>query len=125
MDPTSAGRPPPERPEPEIRQGFPEFEVEEVLNNRIYRAKQQFLVKWKGFSPADNSWEPVENLTHAREAIEDFFGAHPERRALAGGNATIAPPRGSKTHKNPAEGRVRKGQDEQTRYWLRGHAQKE
>jgi len=37
--------------------------VEEILNSRQYRRKLQYLIKWKGYSDAHNSWEPKENVT--------------------------------------------------------------
>jgi len=48
---------------PELIEGQPEWEVEEILNSRQYRRKLQYLIKWKGYSDAHNSWEPKENVT--------------------------------------------------------------
>src|SRR6266850_2141697 len=50
-------------PAPELIEGQPEWEVEEILNSRQYRRKLQYLIKWKGYSDAHNSWEPKENVT--------------------------------------------------------------
>jgi len=50
-------------PAPELIEGQPEWEVEEILNSRQYRCKTQYLIKWKGYSDAHNSWEPKENVT--------------------------------------------------------------
>jgi len=50
-------------PVPELIEGQPEWEVEEILNSRRYRCKLQYLIKWKGYSDAHNSWEPKENVT--------------------------------------------------------------
>jgi len=50
-------------PAPELIEGQPEWEVEEILNSRWYRHKLQYLIKWKGYSDAHNSWEPKENVT--------------------------------------------------------------
>jgi len=50
-------------PTPELIGGQPEWEVEEILNSRQYRHELQYLIKWKGYSDAHNSWEPKENVT--------------------------------------------------------------
>src|SRR6267142_4127300 len=50
-------------PAPELIKGQPEWEVEEILNSKQYRRKLQYLIKWKGYSDAHNSWEPKENVT--------------------------------------------------------------
>ena len=49
-------------PLPELIEGQPEWEVEKVLDSRLHRRKLQYLIKWKGYSEAHNSWEPKENV---------------------------------------------------------------
>jgi hypothetical protein len=40
-----------------------EYEVEEILSTRTTtRGQQEYLIKWKGYSSTDNSWEPTGNL---------------------------------------------------------------
>ena len=38
----------------------------------------EYLVKWKNYPLEEASWEPVMNLTNAREAIEEFHLEHPD-----------------------------------------------
>ena len=45
--------------------GEEEWEVECIDNARRHYQKLQFLAKWKGWSNADRTWEPVENLAKA------------------------------------------------------------
>ncbi|XP_954737.1 chromodomain protein (HP1-like), putative [Theileria annulata] len=41
-----------------------EFEVEDVLDFKYVKGKPKYLIKWKGYPPEDNTWEPEENMTH-------------------------------------------------------------
>ncbi len=43
-------------PLPEIIEDEEHYEVEEILDSRLYCGKLQYLVKWKGFGYEENSW---------------------------------------------------------------------
>jgi len=49
-----------------------EFEVERILDKRLFRHQVEYLVKWKGYPEHDATWEPIGNLQHAAEVIKDF-----------------------------------------------------
>ncbi|CAD5218968.1 unnamed protein product [Bursaphelenchus okinawaensis] len=57
--------------------GEPAYEVEEVLDMRLRgprrKKKREFLIKWVGYGPEHNSWEPRENLNSCPDALVAFF----------------------------------------------------
>jgi hypothetical protein len=60
-------------PPPEIIKNDPEFEVEQIIGSRWVGKKKslQYKIRWKGYSPAHDSWEPVAQV-HAPELIKRF-----------------------------------------------------
>ena len=65
-----------QEPAPDLIDGQPEWEVESILRVRRRCNQLQFLIRWKGFTEAHNSWEPAKNI-HVEELIEDFYKRHP------------------------------------------------
>ncbi|QRW15573.1 Retrotransposable element Tf2 protein [Rhizoctonia solani] len=62
----------PERPPPKTIEGEEEYEVEQIIDSKRQRGKWFYLIKWKGYGPKDNSWEPEELLEHSQEEIQRF-----------------------------------------------------
>ena len=60
-------------PLPELIDGNDEWEVERILQDKFIRGKQYFLVRWKGYSSAEDTWEPKRNLNHAKRALSDYL----------------------------------------------------
>jgi hypothetical protein len=44
-------------PPPELVDGEEEYEVEEILDSKMFRGRLRFLIKWKGYGREHNSWE--------------------------------------------------------------------
>jgi len=65
-------------PKPVIIEGEEEFEVEKILNKRTVRGKEKFLVRWKGYTAGEDTWENRENLENAKELVEEFKREHRE-----------------------------------------------
>jgi hypothetical protein len=65
-----------QEPTPDLIDGQPEWELESILCVRRWRNQLQYLVRWKGFSEAHDSWEPAKNV-HAKDLIKDFYKRYP------------------------------------------------
>jgi hypothetical protein len=72
-------RPP---PPPDIVENSLEFEVEKVLASRWYRNQLRYLVQWKGYTENENTWEPLDHLGHAQDAIRRFHRSNPGAATL-------------------------------------------
>ena len=49
-------------PPPDLIEGVAEWEVEKILDMRTRRSQRQYLICWKGYLNAHDSWEPWENI---------------------------------------------------------------
>jgi hypothetical protein len=67
----------PNFPEPpsDLIEGVKEYEVERIVDMRHFgrNKKLQYKVRWKGYSEAHDSWEPVDNI-HTPELLEEYVG---------------------------------------------------
>jgi hypothetical protein len=63
----------PDRPPSIEIGGEQEFEVEEIIGDRVYRNRYpEFLVKWKGYPIYEATWEQAEALQNAPEILEAY-----------------------------------------------------
>ncbi|CAH1448793.1 unnamed protein product [Lactuca virosa] len=55
---------------PKLAEGF--YEIESVRKKRSRKGKVQYLIKWRGWPEAANTWEPFENLLSCSDVIDAF-----------------------------------------------------
>ncbi|KAF8761558.1 hypothetical protein RHS01_00200 [Rhizoctonia solani] len=68
----SSSQPFPEQPPPKTIEGEEEYKVKQIIDSKQQRGKWFYLIKWKGYGPEDNSWEPEELLEHSQEEVKRF-----------------------------------------------------
>ena len=58
-------------PPPPIEiEGENEYELEEIIDSRLFRNKLQYRAKWTGYPPQhDLEWYPSTNFTNAQDTI--------------------------------------------------------
>ena len=61
-----------EPPEPETVNGNPVWEVKKILQHRIRGRKTEYLVRWKGFTRAEDSWQTTADLSGAKQKIAEY-----------------------------------------------------
>ena len=65
------------KPPPDLIEGEEEYEIEKILCHHGPPSCHSFLIRWKGFSAEDDSWEPECNLKHSKSALWEYKKRHP------------------------------------------------
>ena len=62
-----------QHPLPELIGNEEEYEVEQIINHRHYGrcCQLQYLIHWKGYSAADDTWEPADQV-HADDLVKSY-----------------------------------------------------
>src|SRR5882724_6781967 len=58
-------------PPPVVKDGVEEYEVEQILDSRLFRGKLEYLVSWKGYRVEDE-WRPVKDIKGSRRLVSEF-----------------------------------------------------
>jgi len=61
-----------DEPAPILIDNAEEWEAEQILDYHHQNNRHEFLVPWKGYELAEDSWEPIENLDHSLELIQEY-----------------------------------------------------
>ena len=91
-----------QHPPPEMIDDQEEYEVEQVINHQYYGCKKalQYLICWKGYSAADDTWEPAEQV-FMDALVKAYHKKHPLKGRGAGTFATHLCAALAKSHWHP------------------------
>ena len=68
------------RPQPILVSGEEEYEVEAILNHKTQRLrsgqKNQYLIRWQGYGPTEDSWELEKDLANAKDILDEYKRRH-------------------------------------------------
>ncbi|CAF2430684.1 unnamed protein product [Rotaria sp. Silwood2] len=65
-----------------------DYDVETILSKRIDGKGQIFyLIKWKGYSAAHNTWEPEDHVTNCQNLIKQFEGEEEKKNKSRNSNS--------------------------------------
>jgi hypothetical protein len=53
-------------------EGEEEYKVEEIVDSECRPDGWYYRVKWKGYGPESNTWEPKANLEHAKDILKKY-----------------------------------------------------
>ena len=69
---TAKHRPNYANPPPAEIEGEEEYEIAEILSHRGSPGYCSYLISWKGYSSAENTWEPEQNLQHTQTILKEY-----------------------------------------------------
>ncbi len=55
------------------------FEIDSLVDCRLYRRQLQYLVHWKGYDESERTWESYPNLCHLPLLLKEFHRMHPAK----------------------------------------------
>jgi hypothetical protein len=64
-------------PPPIIVEGEEEWEVEEILDSRLFHRAPQYLVSWLGYD--ENTWQPASDVENSPDLVRRFHQKYPHK----------------------------------------------
>ena len=49
------------------------YKVEQILKHKNISNKWHYLIKWKGYSESENTWESEENLDEYKHIMRNYY----------------------------------------------------
>lgn len=53
--------------------GTEEFEIDRIVRSRKKGRSVEYLVRWAGYGPEEDSWLQASDLAHAPDILSDFL----------------------------------------------------
>jgi hypothetical protein len=63
-------------PPPDLIDQEEQYKMDGIINHQSRGRGFQYLVKWKGYSSAHNTWEPEDNLKGSKETLQKYKKQH-------------------------------------------------
>ncbi|KXN82714.1 hypothetical protein AN958_02235, partial [Leucoagaricus sp. SymC.cos] len=57
---------------PNLVDGFEEYKVKKIIKHRRTLQGMKYLIRWKGYSPSDNTWEWEDDLKYSGELLREY-----------------------------------------------------
>ena len=51
-----------------------DFEIEKIIDDRIFGGRKQYLVKWKNYSDSDNTWQDADSI-QAPDLLKEYLSS--------------------------------------------------
>ena len=67
--------------------GQEEYEVDDVIRERPKCLGPELLIRWKGYGPEFETWEPLKNLINVVYKVEEYYkhqgtANHPKKKMI-------------------------------------------
>ena len=53
------------------------YNVKFIVASKHVGRKVKYRVWWEGYTEQDDTWETIENLCNAMQAVQDYYAVHP------------------------------------------------
>ena len=59
-------------PPPDLIDNEEHYEIEKIIRHKGAPSRQQYLIRWKGYSAKEDSWLPETEFSAAKELLQDY-----------------------------------------------------
>ncbi|KXN87136.1 hypothetical protein AN958_09159, partial [Leucoagaricus sp. SymC.cos] len=61
---------------PDLVDSFEKHKVENIIKHKRTTQGMKYLIRWKGYSPSDDTWEWEDNLEYSGELLREYKTAN-------------------------------------------------